>query len=160
MRNRFLALLISFATILSPAGLSSQATSPFGPFRKGPSRRIGEMKFAPEGSGLNYSLYGDHCEIRGDRFLCLFVFQAHLGAPREWTSEKAWMKNYAIDQFGEKHYKIAAYFLSTRGVQQPTATVGAGDKVYFVQVFENADRTMTNLSIFAPEGEIKGMPVE
>jgi hypothetical protein len=152
-----LLLIASSTALVSP---QQQRLGPFGPFRIGPGRHVGEIRWAPDGSGLDYSLFGDHCEISQDKFLCLFVFDAHQGNPKEWPAKKAWMENYAVDETGEKHSKISAFFLTTRGVQQQSGTFAAGDKMFFVQVFENGDRTITRLNIISPFGEIRNLPVE
>jgi hypothetical protein len=160
MRIGFGVALLLIASSVGLTGMQLPGPGPFGPLRRGPSgQRIGEMHFAPGGSDMNYSLYGDHCELHGDKLLCLFLFTAHTGTAKEWSSQKAWMENYATDQFGEKHYKSGAFFLSGRGNQQPTATLAGGDRIYFVQEFENGERAITQLNIISPLGVIRGLPV-
>jgi len=150
------AFMLTAAVILVQAQQPSSGA--FGPLHKGPSKQVGEIHFATD--NFDYSLYGDHCEIHEDKFLCLFTTAAHRGAAREWPAEKSWWENYAVDQFGEKHARVGSYYLSTRGNQQSAATVGAGDNAYLVQVFENSDKSATRLNIVSPHGEIRDMPVE
>lgn len=158
MRNAKSAALLLLASVVIVAQTQQPSAGPFGPLHKGPSKHVGEIRFAP--AGIDYSLYGDHCEISDDKFLCLFTFDAHKGAAKEWAADQSWIANYAVDQFGEKHSKIGAYYLSLRGKEQSSATLGAGDKAFFVQVFENADKSITRLNIVSPYGQIKDLSVE
>ncbi len=117
-------VVLLVAAAVGLAGLQLPGPGPFGPLRRGPSgQRIGEMHFAPGGSDMNYSLYGDHCELHGDKMLCLFLCTAHTGTAKEWSSQKAWMENYATDQFGEKHYKTGAF---SERAREPAVVRDAG----------------------------------
>jgi len=135
-----------------------QAYGTTGPFRIGPSKSIGELRFAA--GGFIYTLNGDHCEIKDERILCLFLFAQHQGPPKEWPAKDAWVENVAINQFDEQHNKMGAFFLSKRGVRQDVMTLSPGDRVFFVQEFEAGDKAATRVKIVSPYGVIRDLPIE
>jgi hypothetical protein len=156
-----LALAI-FALTASLFGQGSQLGTPggFGPFRIGPSgKNIGGLRFVPP-SGFIYTLDGDHCEIKDERILCLFVLEQHQGPSKEWQAKDAWIENVAKDQFGEQHYKTGAFFLSKRGVRQDVMTLSPGDLIFFAQEFEAGDKSITTVDIVSPHGQIRHLPVK
>jgi hypothetical protein len=160
MRAILGAAFLLIASSAALGGLQPQQSTPFGPLHTGPGKRVGDIRFEPKGSGFSYSLVGDHCEIVKDKLYCLLSFEQHLGSVKEWPAKDAWVENYALDQFGEKHYKVSAFCLSARGAEQPTATLAPGDKVHLVQVFESADKAITHLTIVSPYGELRDLTVE
>jgi hypothetical protein len=156
-----LPIIALSALLFGQDGQSSATATPggFGPFRVGPSKSIAGLRFAPP-SGFIYTLDGDHCEIKDERILCLFVFAQHQGPPKEWQAKDAWIENVAKDQFGEQHYKTGAFFLSKRGVRQDALTLTPGDTVFFAQEFEGADKSITSVSIVSPHGQIRNLPLK
>ena len=156
--TRFASASIVLAVVL--LGQNSQPSpGAFGPFRKGPSKSIEGLRFAPP-SGFIYTLNGDHCEIKDERILCLFVFAQHQGPQKDWQAKDAWVENIAVDQFGERHYKTAAFYLSKRGVRQDVMTLAPGDRVFLVQEFEASDKAVSSVSIVSPHGQIRNLAIE
>jgi hypothetical protein len=149
---------LSSAQTAQPDKRSAPPQTSFGSFRKGPGRRVGEIRFSPP--GFIYSLVGDHCEIGQERILCLFTFEQHQGNQHEWAAKDAWVENFAVDQFGERHYKTSAFYLSTRGVRQEAFTMAPGDKVFFVQEFEGGEKAISSVTIVSPHGQIRNLGVE
>jgi hypothetical protein len=101
-----------------------------------------------------------HCEIKDERILCLFVFAQHRGPQKDWQAKDAWVKNIAVDQFGERHYKTAAFYLSKRGVRQDVMTLAPGDRLFLVQEFEAGDKAITRVNIISPYGQIRNLAIE
>jgi hypothetical protein len=151
--------LASIALVAVLVGQNSQSSpGVFGPFRKGPSKSIEGLRFTPP--GFIYTLDGDHCEIKDERILCLFVFAQHQGPLKDWPAKDAWVENIAVDQFGERHYKTAAFYLSKRGVRQDVMSLAPGDRVFLVQEFEAGDKAVTSVNIVSPHGQIRNLAVE